>query len=250
MSTSVTKKTAIHFSALLKEVKTRIQQAQSKAFFAVNSELLRLYWDVGRAISEKQKKESWGSRVIPRLAKELSGQMADLKGFSERNLERMVAFYKAYSHASAFSPPAVAELDHEAKTEFESVFWSIPWTHHILLMEKIAEQETRVWYLTETLKNGWSKNTLLSMINSKADKRKGKAVSNFGRLLPPLQAERAKQELKDPYIFDFLTLQESFHERELEVKVSAPQKQEWGLITSYLTDPAGVLWHIAEHCAD
>ena len=129
----------------------------------------------------------------------------------------MVSFYKSYSDVAAIPPPLVAELDLEVKTDFETVFWSIPWTHHILLMEKVTGQKTRLWFMTETLKNGWSKNTLLSMINSKADKRKGKAVSNFGRLLPTVQAELAKQELKDPYIFDFLTLQEPFHESELEL---------------------------------
>ena len=85
MKKVVIKKSATQFSNLLKEVKTRIQQAQSKAVVAVNSELLRLYWDVGRTISERQKKEGWGTSVIPRLAKELSGQLSELKGFSERN---------------------------------------------------------------------------------------------------------------------------------------------------------------------
>ena len=85
MKKVVIKKSATQFSNLLKEVKTRIQQAQSKAVIAVNSELLRLYWDVGRTISERQKKEGWGTSVIPRLAKELSGQLSELKGFSERN---------------------------------------------------------------------------------------------------------------------------------------------------------------------
>jgi predicted nuclease of restriction endonuclease-like (RecB) superfamily len=214
---AIAKKSPQNFSTLLKEVKTRIQQAQAKAVLAVNSELIRLYWDVGRIIEERQKNEGWGSSVIPRLATELSGELSELKGFSVRNLGRMIAFYRAYSDASAILPPAVAKLGSEGKSQFETMFWGIPWAHHILLMEQIKEHDTRFWYMAETLKNGWSKNILLTMIRSKAHERQGKTVSNFQRLLPPPQSDLAQQELKDPYVFDFLTLQDTFHERELEV---------------------------------
>ena len=214
---TIGKKSSNDFSVLLKEVKTRIQQAQGRAVFAVNSEMIRLYWDVGRTILKRQENEGWGSSVIPRLAKELSGELSELKGFSERNLDRMIAFYRAYSDALTISPPVVAKLRSEEKSQIETVFWDIPWTHHILLMEKVKEQPTRIWYMAEILKNGWSKNVLLTMIKSKAHVRQGKTVSNFQRLLPPLQSDLAQQELKDPYIFDFLTLQDTFHERELEV---------------------------------
>ena len=206
-----------NFSLLLNEVKNRIQQAQARAVLSVNSELIHLYWDVGQTISEKQKQEGWGTSVIPRLAKELSGELSELKGFSERNLDRMIAFYRAYSDLSLFSPPVVAKIKKDEKFQFETIFWAIPWTHHVLLMEKIKEKEIRYWYMREILKNGWSKNVLLTMIKSKAHDRQGKVVSNFERLLPHLQSNLAVQELKDPYVFDFLTLQDTFHERELEV---------------------------------
>ena len=205
------------FSILFKEVKTRIQQAQARAVLSVNAELIRLYWDVGRTIAERQKSEGWGTGIIPKLAKELAGELSELKGFSTRNLDRMIAFYRAYSNAEAISPPAVAKLGGDATPHFDKVFWSTPWTHHIVLMEKIREPDTRFWYMAETLKNGWSKNVLVLMIESKAHQRQGKAVSNFNRLLPPPESDLAQQELKDPYVFDFLTLQDTFHERELEV---------------------------------
>jgi len=207
----------LNFSLLLNEVKNRIQQAQARAVLSVNSELIRLYWDVGKTISEKQKKEGWGTSVIPRLAKELSSELSEMKGFSERNLDRMIAFYRAYSDLSLFSPPVVAKIKKDEKFQFETIFWAIPWTHHVLLMEKIKEKEIRYWYMREILKNRWSKNVLLTMIKSKAHDRQGKVVSNFERLLPHLQSNLAVQELKDPYVFDFLTLQDTFHERELEV---------------------------------
>lgn len=210
---TVTKKLPQNFSLLLKVVKTRIQQAQSRAVLSVNSELIRLYWDVGQTIDEKQEKEGWGTQVIPRLAKELSGELSELKGFSTRNLERMVTFYRAYPDM-AIPPQAVAELENDKKS---ALFCSIPWGHHILLMEKIKDRNLRFWYMDQILKNGWSRNILLEMVKSKAHERQGKAVTNFQRLLPPPQSDLAQKELKDPYVFDFLTLQDTFHERELEV---------------------------------
>jgi hypothetical protein len=86
-------------------------------------ELIRLYWDVGRTIDQKQGIEGWGTQVIPRLAKELSGELAELKGFSIRNLERMVTFYRSYSDI-LIPPQAVAELKYNEKM---NVFYSIPW---------------------------------------------------------------------------------------------------------------------------
>lgn len=196
-----------NFLLLLKEVKTRIQQAQARAVLSVNSELIRLYWDLGKTIDQKQKNEGWGTQVIPRLAKELSGELAELKGFSERNLKRMVAFYRAYSEGGLIVPQAVAQLEND---EEMVAFFSIPWGHHVLLMEKIKDQKFRFWYMDEILKNGWSRNILMEMIKSKAHERQGKAISNFKRLLPVKQSDLIQQELKDPYVFDFLTLQDTF----------------------------------------
>ena len=83
-------------------------------------------------------------------------------------------------------------------------------------MEKVKDRATRLWYMQQTLANGWSRNVLLLMIKSEAHRRQGKAITNFDRLLPAPQSDLAQQTLKDPYIFDFLTLEEPFHERELE----------------------------------
>lgn len=99
-----------NFAKLLAEVKGRIQEAQTRAVLAINSELVRLYWDIGRMIDDRQRREGWGAAVIPRLAKELKNELPELKGFSERNIDRMIAFYRAYSNPVEFSPPTVAKL--------------------------------------------------------------------------------------------------------------------------------------------
>jgi predicted nuclease of restriction endonuclease-like (RecB) superfamily len=146
----------------------------------------------------------------------------------------MIAFYRAYPHAAEFSPPvvaksaapresppAVAKLPANTRVQqpaaqSDSLLWSVPWAHHQTLMEKVKDVPTRLWYMQQTLANGWSRNVLLAMIQSEAHRRQGKAVTNFEQLLPSPQSDLVQQTLKDPYIFDFLTLEEPFHERELE----------------------------------
>jgi predicted nuclease of restriction endonuclease-like (RecB) superfamily len=226
------------FPVLLKEIKARIQQAQTQAILAANAELVRLYWDIGRMIDGRQRQEGWGAGVIPRLARELRNDLPEMKGFSERNLDRMIAFYRAYPKPSDFSPQPVAKLPASQKVPQavakmataekmpqpaahlpDSFLWSIPWAHHVVLIEKVKDLKARLWYMQQTLANGWSRNVLLTMIQSEAHRRQGKALTNFERLLPSPQSDLARQTLKDPYIFDFLTLEEPFHERELETNL-------------------------------
>jgi predicted nuclease of restriction endonuclease-like (RecB) superfamily len=226
------------YAVLLTEIKDRIAQAQTRAVLSVNAELVRLYWDIGRIIDARQKEEGWGAAVIPRLARELNNELPELKGFSERNIDRMIAFFRAYPGPADFSPPAVAKLPTppksspavaklsalrkvpQAAARFpDSVLWSVPWAHHVVLMEKVKDEATRLWYMEQTLANGWSRNVLLLMVQSQAHRRQGKAVTNFERLLPAPQSELVRQALKDPYIFDFLTLEEPFREQELETSL-------------------------------
>lgn len=210
------------FAALLADVKGRIQAAQTRAVFAVNAELVRLYWDIGRIIHGRQEREGWGAAVIPRLARELHNELPDLKGFSERNIKRMLAFYRAYPSPKPIGPQAAAQLPAQSKVPQpaaqirEALLWSIPWFHHIILMEKVKDLDTRRWYMEQILANGWSRNVLGVMIDARAHVRQGKAVTNFVKRLPAPQSDLVQQTLRDPYIFDFLTLTEPFQERELE----------------------------------
>ncbi len=210
------------FAVLLADVKGRIQAAQTRAVLAVNAELVRLYWDIGRMIHERQHQEGWGAAVIPRLANELKNELPDLKGFSERNIKRMLAFHRAYSDAGEIVPQVAAQTSPPSKVPqpaaqmADSLLWSIPWFHHVILIEKVKDFDTRRWYMEQTLANGWSRNVLAMQIDASAHARHGKAASNFAAVLPAPQSDLAQQTLKDPYIFDFLTLTEPFQERELE----------------------------------
>jgi predicted nuclease of restriction endonuclease-like (RecB) superfamily len=103
--------------------------------------------------------------------------------------------------------------------EGQQLVAQIPWAHNVLLMQRVKNKNDRLWYMQQTLANGWSRNVLLVMIKSDAHRRQGQAITNFHRLLPSPQSDLVQQTLKDPYIFDFLTLQEPFHERELETNL-------------------------------
>jgi hypothetical protein len=170
------------FPKLLREIKARIQQAQMRAVLSVNAELVHLYWDIGRMIDGRQRREGWGAAIIPRLARELHNELPEEKGFSERNIKRMLAFYRAYPSTTAkvpqpvaqlpspkvpppvaqlSSPPIVPQLAAQIALSGASIPWSIPWSHHVILMEKIKDQADRFWYMCEILDNGWSRNVLL-----------------------------------------------------------------------------------------
>jgi hypothetical protein len=119
------------FSALLADVRTRIQSAQARAMSAVNSELVRLYWDIDRIIDHRQKREGWGAAVIPRLSAALKNELPEVKGFSQRNIKRMLAFFRAYPEPSTIVPPPVAQSDSGGKVPQpvaqipESLLWTV-----------------------------------------------------------------------------------------------------------------------------
>lgn len=213
------------FTTLLTDIKSRIQSAQTRAVLAANAELVRLYWDIGRLIAGRQKSEGWGAAVIPRLARELHNELPELKGFSERNIGRMISFFREYPKPGSILPQLAAKtrpstiLPQAAAKLENSLLWSIPWFHHVLLLEKVKDVSARHWYMQQTIANGWSRNILALQISAQAHARQGKATSNFAALLPAPQSDLARQTLKDPYIFDFLTLTEPFQERELETEL-------------------------------
>jgi predicted nuclease of restriction endonuclease-like (RecB) superfamily len=216
-----------HYSSLLIEIKTRIQTAQTHAVLAVNAELIRLYWQIGKLLDARQAEEGWGAGVIPRLALDIRNELPEVKGFSERNLKRMLAFYRAYAQELTFVPQPVAQVEAPAKVPQAVALnetqtgplpmLSLPWGHHILLLERVKDTLQRRWYMVQTLACGWSRNVLALQIDGAAHARQGQAVTNFATRLPAAQSDLAQQALKDPYIFDFLTLDSLFHERELEV---------------------------------
>lgn len=219
------------YADLLGDIKSRIRQAQNRAVLAVNAELVRLYWDIGRLILARQQQEGWGAGVIPRLARDLHNELPELKGFSERNIKLMVQFYRCYPDAFLIGQPPVAQLDVEVhgsrkrsppatrlppEAKGQPAVAQIRWAHNVVLIQMVKDLPTRLWYIEQVIAQGWTRDTLVAMIKGRVHTRQGAAVTNFVARLPDPQSEMAGQLLKDPYLFDFLTLEEPFHERELE----------------------------------
>ena len=208
------------YGHLLRDIKSRIRQAQCKALLSVNSELLHLYYDIGNMLVVKQQAEGWGSSIIPQLAKDIHNELPAQKGFSERNIGYMIRFAREYSANVLDDFCATgSNLQQPVAKLAKSIMWNIPWGHHIVLFERIKNLSIRFWYMDHTIQNGWSRDVLSNMIKSDAYNRQSKSVTNFKNTLPDPQSELSQQALKDPYIFDFLTLADPFQERELETEL-------------------------------
>jgi predicted nuclease of restriction endonuclease-like (RecB) superfamily len=228
----------IVYRDLLAEIKVRVRKAQHRAIQSANAEMIWMYWDIGRMIAFRKDKAGWGAGVIRKLSIDLKNEMPEEKGFSETNLKRMVQFHEEYSALFPIGAQPVPQLLENSAKPVESqsksigaqpvpqlniedfigknVFSQLSWGHHILLIQKLKDIPTRMWYARQTIEQGWSRDVLTAQIKSQAHQRQGAAITNFGDKLPAMHAQLATGMLKDPFIFDFLTLEEPFHERELE----------------------------------
>jgi predicted nuclease of restriction endonuclease-like (RecB) superfamily len=191
------------YAELLDTLKTRIQCAQTRAALAANRELIQLYWEIGKEITERQAREGWGTSIIERLARDLQVAFPDVAGFSSRNLRYMRKFY-TIGQVDVILQQLVAEL---------------PWGHIIMLLEKCADSAAARWYAQQAVEHGWSRNILAIQIKSDLYARQGQAVTNFRATLPPPQSDLATHALKDPYLFDFLTIDDALRERELQLQL-------------------------------
>lgn len=189
------------YKRLLEDLKLRIRSAQIKAATAVNHELVGLNLYIGRQLAEKTRRADWGEKVVDQLARDLRATFPDLSGFSRANLFFMRQVYLAWAEA----PKTVQQLVRQ-----------IPWGHHVLLVTKVKDLDAKIWYLRETISNGWSRSVLSLQIEGRLHERRGKALTNFARTLPPPQSDLAHETLKDPYLFDFLSLGPALREREIE----------------------------------
>jgi len=188
------------YIVLLEDLKKRIAEERLRVTMAANSAMIVLYWDIGRAILERQEKEGWGAKVIDRLSHDLRNAFPDMKGLSPRNLKYMRAFARAWPNRKIV----------------QEVLAQITWYHNITLLEKLDTPEERLWYARATIENGWSRNILAFQIEGQLYKRQGKAVTNFKATLPPAHSDIAAQVFKDPYLFDFLGTADPRREREVE----------------------------------
>jgi len=193
------------YKDLIKNIKLQIKNSQQKALFAVNKELILLYWNIGNVIIECQDKEGWGAKVIDNISKDIKVTFPDLNGFSIRNLKYMRKFAEEYSEIGFV----------------QEVLAQITWYNNITLIEKVKDRSERNWYVTKIAENGWSRNVLLHQIESNlyARQKSVDKTSNFMEKLPSPINKLAIEALKDPYIFDFITMREDMNERDIEAQL-------------------------------
>ena len=188
------------YEKLLKNLKNRVAATRYKAAFSVNKELVLLYYHIGKQILAAQNKEGWGAKVIDLLSKDLQLAFPEMKGFSTRNLKYMRKFAEEYQ-----DPEIVQQLVAQ-----------LPWGHNVILIEQVADLKNRTFYIEKAIECGWSRNIMKIQIETNLHKRQGKAITNFKDKLLSSQSDLANYTLKDPYVFDFLSIGSEAHEREVE----------------------------------
>lgn len=188
----------------IEEIKKEIQNQRIAVVLNANSSMICLYWNIGKAILQKQEEEGWGAKVIDRMAKDLKDAFPDMSGFSPRNIKYMRKFAECWP-------------DFEI---VQQVVAQIPWRTNRMLLDKLDTQEERIWYAYKTIENGWSSTVLDLQIQSKLIERTGKSVNNFPVALPPADSDMANQIFKDPYLFDFLGTDMPRREVEIERKLT------------------------------
>lgn len=193
----------------LEDIKRRIQSAQTRAVLAANTELLQLYWDIGRQLAQWQKERDWGTAVVEQMATDLQSAYPGIKGFSRPSLFAMRQFY-------AFLSPRFGQFEFVSQPVRQ-----IPWGHIRTLLVKVKDVDEALLYAQACVDNGWSRSVLTLQIEQRYHERIGQAASNFAKALPAPQSELVQQSLKDPYVFDFLTLQADAVERDIENQLVA-----------------------------
>ena len=196
------------YAQWLTALKTRFRQVQLKAAVAVNTELLQFYWALGADIAARQVEAQWGSGFLAQLSQDLMREFPQVKGFSRRNLEHIRRWHQYWSSDTAIAKQAASQL------------FAIPWWHNVVIVSKCPDPIQALFYVQQTQQHGWSRAVLTHQIESGLWQRQGQALHNFARALPAPQSDLAAQVLKDPYVFDFLSLTPEHTERELEAALT------------------------------
>jgi len=192
------------YPRFLAEIKARIAAARTRAVLAVNSELIRLYWEIGHEILEREDRQGWGAKVVDRLAIDLRRELPGITGFSPRNLRYMREFARAWSMCKT------------SEEMLQQPAARLPWGHHMILLDKIKDADERTWYAGQAVENGWSRNVLQAQIATDLRGRQGNALTSFDHALPAPDSELVRDAIKDPYNFEFLDMSTRVKERDLE----------------------------------
>lgn len=197
---------SLDYQNFIVEIKSTIQKAQIKASIKVNNELINLYWNLGKMITEKQALSKWGDGLIKQIELDLKLSMPNLKGFSRTNLIYTRKFYLYYK-------------DCQDLTKVQQLVGQLPWGHNIHIIDKISDVNIAIKYIEMAIENGWARSVLDYKIENKAHLNYNQS-NNFEITLPQPESDLAKYLLKDEYNFDFLTVLQNYKEKELETELA------------------------------
>jgi len=210
------------YKIFIEDIKFKITKSQIEIASRVNSALLQFYWELGENISSKQRETKWGSKFIEQMANDLKKEFPSLKGFSRTNLFYIKKFYEFYSTNLVQHPVGLSQDDDKNQIvqrtvgQIDNIIFQIPWRHNIEILNKIKTIDEALYYIKQTIINNWSKDTLALNIKTDLFNRDGKSINNFKNTLAQPQSDLAVQTIKDPYVFDFLTFDKPYVERDIE----------------------------------
>ena len=229
------------YNTLLRHIKQRVAQAQQRAIYSANEEMLRMYWDIGEMLTKSQLADGWGQKTLERLSVDLKNEFPAIKGFSVRNMQCMMQFFNEYNSEltmvkkveNPITQSAIAQLNKNAETDnytitqssisqlptynFELPIKHLSWTHNIVLIQRIKDIRARYWYMVQCIKSNWKVDYLKEVISRDDYGKHGALANNFLETLPSNEAHEVTSMLKDPYIFDMLTFTEEYNERDVEI---------------------------------
>ncbi len=193
----------------IKDLSSRYRKSQIKAALKVNYEMLRFYYDLGKDIVSMKAESKWGSGFMKNLSRDLKEQNPEATCFSSTNLLYMKNFYLLYQ--------TYLENTQQVAERISADVFSIPWGHHMLLIDKFKENPQKaLFFVHQTVENGWSRDTLLNFIGTDLYERQGKALTNFKNTLPDETSDLAQELTKDPYNFAFTGITTKYNERKLK----------------------------------
>ncbi len=209
-------------------VLSRIKRTQVSTAIGINQQLIRLYWSIGEDIVRMQRYNKYGDSLLYQMSEDLQRNFPDMKGFSYRNLLYMRSLYLTFNQIDINLPQLVAESQKQnlpqpvadfkmgAKPTPLDYVALVPWGHIRYLLDKKFPPSKAFFYILQTIEHGWSRNMLLNMISTDLYESQGSKTNNFPTTLPALESDYAREIIKDPYHFDFLTLTEDYKEKDLQ----------------------------------
>lgn len=189
----------------VKELGTRYRRSQIKAAMKVNGLFIEFYWELGSDIVSLGADNKYGGKFYATLSADLRKEMPGVEGLSETNIRYAKRFYQLYADRSRNLPQLVEDL------------CSIPWGHHRYIIDKCSDNPDKaLFYVRQALENGWSRAMLLNFLDTDLYERQGKALTNFQCTMPAVTSDLAREFIKDPYSFDFLSMRKDYNERQLK----------------------------------